>query len=275
MEKTKYDVFISYSWKDIDIAKKIYNAIIDAGLKCCFDKETFHGGADFPKVTAENICNSDVFIYLASKNSFHSGWAPDEVAFAKSHKKREKLLYYAIDNDNMPNWADLAFAAINRRNIYEHSYKDILIEDIRKILGDSAGIAINEASQNSQLLPKKEFPLLDELRIRAEQGTEREEELYKSANKILGSIIPSYDYGKIAEQFIIQLLGVNRISSKGKFPLPTRDIFLLCISIRLNLCNRELLEQNKALVYSDDLWNDIIRLCCQSSNECSKTETNN
>lgn len=275
MEKTKYDVFISYSWKDIDIAKKIYNAIIDAGLKCCFDKETFHGGADFPKVTAENICNSDVFIYLASKNSFHSGWAPDEVAFAKSHKKREKLLYYAIDNDNMPNWADLAFAAINRRNIYEHSYKDILIEDIRKILGDSAGIAINEASQNSQLLPKKEFPLLDELRIRAEQGTEREEELYKSANKILGSIIPSYDYGKIAEQFIIQLLGENRISSKGKFPLPTRDIFLLCISIRLNLCNRELLEQNKALVYSDDLWNDIIRLCCQSSNECSETETNN
>ena len=55
MEHTKYDVFISYSWNDVDIAKEIYEAIIDAGLKCCFDKETFHGGADFPKVTAANI----------------------------------------------------------------------------------------------------------------------------------------------------------------------------------------------------------------------------
>ena len=57
MEQIRYDVFISYSWKDVDIAKKIYDAIIDVGLKCCFDKETFHGGADFPKVTAANICN--------------------------------------------------------------------------------------------------------------------------------------------------------------------------------------------------------------------------
>lgn len=274
-EQTKYDVFISYSWNDVDIAKEIYEAIIDAGLKCCFDKETFHGGADFPKVTAENICNSDVFLYLGSKSSFSSGWAPDEVAFAKSRKKREKLLYYAIDNNIMPDWMDLAFAASNRRNIYEHSYKSVLIEDIRKMLGDSDGIVISKASQNSLSLSKKEFPLLNELRKRAEQGTEREEELYKSANKFLGSIIPSYDYGRGAEQFVIQLLGENRISSTGKFPLPTRDIFLLCISIRLYLCNRGLLEQNKALVYSDDLWNDIIRLCSQSPNESSEFKSSN
>ena len=267
MEHTKYDVFISYSWNDVDIAKEIYEAIIDAGLKCCFDKETFHGGADFPKVTAANICNSDVFLYLGSKSSFSSGWAPDEVAFAKSRKKREKLLYYAIDNNTMPDWMDLAFAASNRRNIYEHSFKSVLIEDIRKMLGDSDGIVISESSQNSLSLSKKDFPLLNELRKRTEQGTERDEELYKSANNFLRSIIPSYDYGRGAEQFVFQLLGENRVSSTGDSPLPTRDLFLLCISIRLYLCNRDLLEQNKALIYSDDLWNDLIRLCCQSSNE--------
>lgn len=270
MEQAKYDVFISYSWNDIDIAKEIYDAIINAGLKCCFDKETFHGGADFPKITAANICNSDVFLYLGSKSSFTSGWAPDEVAFAKSRKKREKLLYYAIDNNRMPDWMDLAFAASNRRNIYEHSFKSVLIEDIRKMMGNSDGIVMSDTSQSSLSLSKKEFPLLDELRKRAEQGTFRDEELYKSANEFLGSIIPSYDYGRGAEQFVIRLLGENRISSTGEFPLPTRDIYLLCISIRLNLCNRDLLDQNKALVYSDDLWNDIIRLCCQSSTESTE-----
>lgn len=66
MEQMKYDVFISYSWEDVNIAKKIYDAIIDAGFKCCFDKETFHGGQDFPKVTSANICNSDIFLYLGS-----------------------------------------------------------------------------------------------------------------------------------------------------------------------------------------------------------------
>ena len=211
MEQPKYDVFISYSWNDIDIAKEIYDAITNSGLKCCFDKETFHGGADFPKLTAANICNSDIFLYLGSKSSFSSGWAPDEVAFAKSRKKREKLLYYAIDNNTMPDWMDLAFAAINRRNIYEHSFKSVLIEDIRKMLGDSDEIVISESSQNSLSLSKKDFPLLNELRKRAEQGTERDEELYKSANNFLGSIIPSYDYGRGAEQFVTQLLGENRI----------------------------------------------------------------
>lgn len=52
IEQTKYDVFISYSWDDIDIAKKIYSALNNAGLKCCFDKETIPGGADFLKNTA-------------------------------------------------------------------------------------------------------------------------------------------------------------------------------------------------------------------------------
>ena len=267
MEPKLYDVFISYSWNDVDVAKEIFEAIINAGLKCCFDKETFHGGADFPKVTAANICKSDVFLYLGSKSSFSSGWAPDEVAFAKSRKKREKLLYYSIDNNKMPDWLDLAFAASNRRNIYEHPYRSVLIEDIRKMLGDSSEKVISGTSQYS--LSNKEFPLLNELKLRAEQGAYREEELYKSANKLLGSIIPSYDYGKDVEQFVIQLLGENRICSTGKFPLPTRDIFLLCVSIRLYLCKKNLLEQNRELIHSDDLWNDIISLCCQSTNEGS------
>ena len=138
MEQTKYDVFISYSWNDIDIAKEIYDAIVNSGLKCCFDKETFPGGGDFPKITAENICNSEIFLYLGSKSSYTSGWAPDEVAFAKKHKPRGKLLYYAIDNNTMPIWIDLAFAAINRRNIFEHPYNSILIEDIKTMLCGTA-----------------------------------------------------------------------------------------------------------------------------------------
>jgi len=135
MEK-KYDVFISYSWDDLTIASEIYDAITMAGMTCCLDRETIRGGSDFPKVVAENICNSDIFLYLGSQNSFTSSWAPDEVAFAKSHKKREKLLYYGIDDAKMPDWMDLAFGAINRRHISEHPIHSVLIKDIKTLLGN-------------------------------------------------------------------------------------------------------------------------------------------
>ena len=73
MEKTKYDVFISYSWKDIDIAKKIYNAIIDAGLKCCFDKETFlsvfEGVPTFQIAKSEIEAGIPVLDFLAEKTA--------------------------------------------------------------------------------------------------------------------------------------------------------------------------------------------------------------
>lgn len=125
----KYDVFISYSWKDVDKATEIYTLLQDVGIKCCLDKESFRG-TDFPEITANSILNSEVFLYLGSKNSFSSGWAPDEVAFAKSHKSRGKLLYYGIDNAQMPSWMELAFGAINRRNYKEHPVETVLVNDI-------------------------------------------------------------------------------------------------------------------------------------------------
>lgn len=130
----EYDVFISYSWSDSKTATKIYDKLSKLGFSCCFDRDAYHGGSDFPQKTATNIINSRVFLYLGSKNSFNSGWAPDEVAFAKAHKKRETLLFYAIDEAHMPEWMELAFGAINRRNYKEHPVDTVLANDIRQIL---------------------------------------------------------------------------------------------------------------------------------------------
>lgn len=133
MEK-QYDIFISYSWADSEIATRIYQQLTYAGFNCCYDRESFRGGSDFPKTTAKNINSSRVFLYLGSRNSFNSGWAPDEVAFAKTHKKRETLLFYSIDDSKMPEWMELAFGAINRRNYKEHPVETVLVDDIHQIL---------------------------------------------------------------------------------------------------------------------------------------------
>ena len=50
-----YDVFISYSRKDSEIAGKSHKALDEAGISCFIDLEGISGGADFPAVLSEAI----------------------------------------------------------------------------------------------------------------------------------------------------------------------------------------------------------------------------
>lgn len=183
----KYDVFISYSWKDVDRATEIYTQLKNAGIKCCLDKESFRG-TDFPEITADSILNSEVFLYLGSKNSFSSGWAPDEVAFAKSHKSRGKLLYYGIDNAQMPLWMELAFGAVNRRNYKEHSVDTVLVNDIKHII---AGVEITTTDKTQDVEGDEFDVFVDDINlkmIRVEGGemligATQEQEIYADENE--------------------------------------------------------------------------------------------
>ena len=183
----KYDVFISYSWNDVDKATEIYTQLQDAGIKCCLDKESFRG-TDFPEITANSILNSEIFLYLGSKNSFSSGWAPDEVAFAKSHKPRGKLLYYGIDDAQMPSWMELAFGAINRRNYKGHPIETVLVNDIKHIL---AGVEITTTDWTQDIEGDEFDVCVDDIilkMIRVEGGemligATQEQEMYADENE--------------------------------------------------------------------------------------------
>lgn len=187
MAENKYDVFISYSWNDVDIATEICSQLKEAGIKCCLDKESFRG-TDFPQITANCILNSEIFLYLGSKSSFVSGWAPDEVAFAKSHKQRNKLLYYGIDDAVMPIWMDLAFAAINRRNYKEHPIGTVLVNDIKHIL---AGHNIETSDIRLDIVGEEFDVRVDDIVLRMIRveggemliGATPEQELYSNENE--------------------------------------------------------------------------------------------
>lgn len=188
-----YDVFISYSRKDIEIAEGIMSELEKAGIKCCLDKASFRGN-DFPKITADSILNSEIFLYLGSKNSFFSGWAPDEVAFAKSHKQRNKLIYYGIDDATMPVWMDLAFAALNRRNYREHPVNKVLLNDIKHIL---AGQDIETTDYSVDIVGDEFDVQMDDMvlkMIRVEGGemligATQEQEMYADENEHPAHII--------------------------------------------------------------------------------------
>ena len=60
-----YDVFISYSRKDTNVANRICKAFDDAGITYFIDRQGIGGAYEFPAVLAEAIMSSKIFLYLA------------------------------------------------------------------------------------------------------------------------------------------------------------------------------------------------------------------
>lgn len=59
----QYDVFISYSRKDTPIAEKICKALDDANITYFIDRQGIGGGLEFPKVIANAILESRLFLF--------------------------------------------------------------------------------------------------------------------------------------------------------------------------------------------------------------------
>ena len=131
----KYDVFISYSRKDIKIADKICKALDNAGISYFIDRESIGGGKDFPKMLADKIINSTIFLLIASKNAYNAKYTPKEIYFAIDEKPSETILPYIVDKSQFPPEYKLAFANIDWLTIEEHPIEPKLVDDLLKLLG--------------------------------------------------------------------------------------------------------------------------------------------
>ena len=135
MAQENYDIFISYSRKDSAIADQICAALDSAGITYFIDRQGIGGGFEFPAVLAENIVNSQIFLLLASKNSYESKFTMNEIVFAFNKKPKNAILPYIIDNSSLPISLEFVFAGINWRNMTDHPIDPTLVDDLLKLLG--------------------------------------------------------------------------------------------------------------------------------------------
>lgn len=134
----KYDVFISYSRKDMAVSDKICAAFDAAGISYFIDRQGIGGGMEFPEVLARNIIDSEKFLFLASKNSYESKFTNSEITFAFNKKSKESILPYLIDDTPLPLGLEFVFCNINQRNIKEHPIETVLVADLLNMLGRTA-----------------------------------------------------------------------------------------------------------------------------------------
>ena len=148
----KYDVFISYSRKDTNIADRICKAFDDVGIVYFIDRQGIGGGVEFPDKLADAIINSSAFLLLGSNNSYNSPFTKREVTFAFNKKRGEQMLPYLIDNTPLPSGLELVFSSINWRNIKEHPIETVLVDDILRMLGRTRP-ALKAPASKSDMAP--------------------------------------------------------------------------------------------------------------------------
>ena len=164
MAQENYDIFISYSRKDSAIADQICAALDSAGITYFIDRQGIGGGFEFPAVLAENIVNSQIFLLLASKNSYESKFTMNEIVFAFNKKPKNAILPYIIDNSSLPISLEFVFAGINWRSMTEHPIDPTLVDDLLKLLGRERENKVTEkvkvATDTATLLTEREKLLL-------------------------------------------------------------------------------------------------------------------
>lgn len=154
----KYDVFISYSRKDTEIANKICAAFDSVGITYFIDRKGIAGGMEFPSLLAKAIRESQLFLFLASENSYLSRYTGNEVQYAWNKLPPNSLVPYIIDNSSLPEDMQFTFAKVNIRNSKEHPVDPILVDDILSLLGKERPVVIETSAEENDFLEKESNP---------------------------------------------------------------------------------------------------------------------
>ena len=147
----KYDVFISYSRKDSEIAEKIFQTLTQDGLSCFIDRAGISGGADFPTVLSTAILESRILLLVASKNSYASEFTQKELTFAISEKGNQFIFPLIVDGSELPTTLRFLLININWRTLSkDYTIEKQLVEDIHKKLeNDETGISLEQLEHKS------------------------------------------------------------------------------------------------------------------------------
>lgn len=95
---TDKEVFISYSRKDGDAVKPIYDQLEKAGYKCWLDVDGMYSGVSYKKVIVDAIKQSKVLLFMSSENSNKSRNVVSEVSLAMEYGK--KIIPVRFDNSS-------------------------------------------------------------------------------------------------------------------------------------------------------------------------------
>ena len=132
-----YDVFISYSRKDLSLIEPLVKDIEKrANVKCWIDWNGIESGSQFEDVIIKAIDSVKVVLFFLSENSMNSDYAKLEVNYAYNTSK--KVVPIVLDGGSLRGWFLFKFGAVDFIDIKEQRQYDKLINDLISWCGTEA-----------------------------------------------------------------------------------------------------------------------------------------
>ena len=111
-----YSCFISYSSKDQEFAKRLYNDLQSEGVRCWFAPEDIKIGDKFRLRIDESIRVYDKLLLVLSEHSVSSQWVEKEVETAMEREREQnKTMLFPVRLDNSVNEIKMGWPADVRR----------------------------------------------------------------------------------------------------------------------------------------------------------------
>ena len=133
----KYDIFISYSRKDIEFARKVC-AVLD-NYKQYYDFEYFFDQSEIASANeyldriSSAICDSKAVLFIASKDAYASKFCAKELLYADN--KNKSIHQYRIDKADVPQKLEMLLGT--------HQYRELsstpIESEVREVLMDVLG----------------------------------------------------------------------------------------------------------------------------------------
>ena len=196
-----FHVFISYSREDDSdyMSDKMSRSAIGQVLECFrkagiipwIDREGKYIGENYLKEIVKGIDNSEMMVFVSSKNSNSSYYAIKEVCYAADNKM--KILPLLLDDTPFNDEIKLLFSAKDKRWFYRNTSKtlDELAECVKKHIDDIARVEREKAEAEEAERRKKEEE--EERKRKEAEEKKRIEKLEKEIASIKKRIIEYID----------------------------------------------------------------------------------
>ncbi len=173
MDKSKLEehYFISYSRKDLDIARQLKEDLERHGFKIWMDEYNIIAGTEWEEVIRENIRRSSAVLYLVSPTSRSSQYVAHELELAKIYRRKIIPLWIQGDTE----WANVVtfgFFRTHHIDLRKDAYKNGMDKLIQMLGNLSNSVSIftvysndendsshlQEAESTINLLPTSQIP---------------------------------------------------------------------------------------------------------------------
>lgn len=205
MSQEKYEVFICYSRKDIAIVDKICAALENEKISYFIDRKGLEENNETLKSLSKIMANSELFLLVASENSYGSDFILDQIRDAYFNAP---MVSYVIDGAKLPLEIDDLFGFMDWYDIDDHPIDTGLMDNLVRMLGRGYRKSVlTEREKYLLALPDDEF-------IRVKE-TDKFGDRYGYKLKLTGEVIIPIKYNHCELHFHEGLAKVKNRSYEG------------------------------------------------------------